>query len=73
MLKRHEHYRDSTVDHEALFVQRNTPRWIKALTKFGFNQTNRNLIMPHRFMPHRYMAFTGQNGAQPRHEFFLAK
>lgn len=36
MLKRGEHYRDSTTDYEALSVQRNAPRWIKALTKFGF-------------------------------------
>jgi transposase len=36
MLKRREHYRDSTTDYEALSVQRNAPRWIKALTKFGF-------------------------------------
>lgn len=36
MLKRQEHYRDSSTDYEALAVQRNAPRWIKALTKFGF-------------------------------------
>jgi transposase len=36
MLKRQEHYRDSAVDYEALSVQRNAPRWIKALTRFGF-------------------------------------
>ena len=36
MLKRREPYRDSTTDYEALSVQRNAPRWIKALTKFGF-------------------------------------
>lgn len=36
MLKRREHYRDSTTDYEALAVKRNAPRWIKALTKFGF-------------------------------------
>lgn len=36
MIKRREHYRDSTTDYEALAVQRNAPRWIKALTKFGF-------------------------------------
>ena len=36
MLKRGEHYRDSTTDYEALSVQRNAPRWIKALTKYGF-------------------------------------
>jgi transposase len=36
MLKRGEHYRDSTTDYEALSVQRNAPRWIRALTKFGF-------------------------------------
>lgn len=36
MLKRREPYRDSAIDYEALSVQRNAPRWIKALTKFGF-------------------------------------
>lgn len=36
MLNRGEHYRDSATDYEALSVQRNAPRWIKALTKFGF-------------------------------------
>lgn len=36
MLKRGEHYRDSSTDYEALSVQRNAPRWIKALTRFGF-------------------------------------
>ncbi len=39
MIKRHEHYRDSSVDYEALAVQRNAPRWIKALTKYGFITT----------------------------------
>ena len=36
ILKRREHYRDSATDYEALSVQRNAPRWIKALTRFGF-------------------------------------
>lgn len=36
MLQRREHYRDSATDYEALSVKRNAPRWIKALTKFGF-------------------------------------
>lgn len=36
MLKRREPYRDSATDYEALSVQRNAPRWIKALTRFGF-------------------------------------
>jgi transposase len=36
MLKRRQHYRDCATDYEALSVQRNAPRWIKALTKFGF-------------------------------------
>jgi len=36
MLKRREHYLDSVTDFEALSVQRNAPRWIKALTRFGF-------------------------------------
>lgn len=36
MLKRGEHYRDSTTDYEALSVKKNAPRWIKALAKFGY-------------------------------------
>lgn len=36
MIKRREHYRDSATDYEALSVERNAPRWIKALTRFGF-------------------------------------
>jgi transposase len=36
ILKRHQPYRDSATDYEALSVRRNAPRWIKALTKFGF-------------------------------------
>ena len=36
MLKRREHYRDSATDYKALSVQRNAPRWIKALTHYGF-------------------------------------
>jgi transposase len=36
MLKRRVHYRDSAINYEALMVQRNAPRWIQALTKFGF-------------------------------------
>jgi transposase len=36
MLQRHQPYRDSATDYEALAVQRKAPRWIKALTKFGY-------------------------------------
>ena len=36
MISRGEHYRDSTVDYEAMAVKRNAPRWIKALIKFGY-------------------------------------
>lgn len=36
MLKRNEPFRDSSIDYEALSVQRNAPRWIKALTRYGF-------------------------------------
>ena len=36
MLQRREHYRDSATDYQALAVQRNAPRWIKALRQFGF-------------------------------------
>ena len=35
MLSRGEHYRDSATDYEALSVQRNAPRWVKALIRFG--------------------------------------
>lgn len=36
MLTRREHYKDRSVDYEAMAVERNAPRWIKALTKFGY-------------------------------------
>jgi hypothetical protein len=36
MLKRGEHYRDSTTDYEEMSVRRNAPRWIRALIRFGF-------------------------------------
>jgi len=36
MLSRGEHYRDSATDYEALSTQRNAPRWIKALIRFGY-------------------------------------
>jgi transposase len=36
MLKRHEHYRDSATDYEALSVHRNAPRWMKSLIRFGY-------------------------------------
>ena len=36
MIKRREYDRDSATDYAALCVQRNAPRWIEALTKFGF-------------------------------------
>ena len=39
ILKRHERCRDSVTDYEDLSVQRNAPRWIKALTKFRFINT----------------------------------
>lgn len=39
ILQRGQHYRDSATDHEELSVKRNAPRWIKALTKFGFIPT----------------------------------
>ena len=36
LLSSRKPYQDRTVDYEALNVARNAPRWIKALTKFGF-------------------------------------
>jgi transposase len=36
MIKSKEPYRDKGVNYEALMVKRNAPRWIQALTKFGY-------------------------------------
>lgn len=36
MLSRSQPYRDTAVDYQALSVKRNAPRWIKALTQYGF-------------------------------------
>jgi hypothetical protein len=36
LLSRQVPYQDSTVDDEALAVQRHAPRWIKQLRKFGY-------------------------------------
>jgi transposase len=36
LLSRQVPYHDSTVDYEALLVQRNAPRWIRQLKKFGY-------------------------------------
>ena len=36
MLKRGQHYRDTTVNYEEMSVKRNAARWIKTLTEFGF-------------------------------------
>jgi transposase len=36
LLSRQVPYHDSTVDYEALRVQRNAPRWIRELKKFGY-------------------------------------
>jgi hypothetical protein len=35
-LSRHEPYRDSRVDYEAMSVARNAPCWIRALKKYGY-------------------------------------
>jgi transposase len=36
MLQRQQPHRDEAMEHAALAVQRHAPRWIKALTKFGY-------------------------------------
>lgn len=36
ILSRQQPYRDSSTDYEAMSVQRNAPRWFKALNKFGY-------------------------------------
>ena len=36
VLSKKQPYKDPDVDYEALAVQRNAPRWIKALKKYGY-------------------------------------
>jgi hypothetical protein len=36
ILSKKEPYRDPGVDYERLVVDRNAPRWIKALQKYGY-------------------------------------
>lgn len=36
MLKNTQPYRDPGIDYEALMVQKNAPRWLRALQKFGY-------------------------------------
>jgi transposase len=36
VLSRHVPYQDATVDYEALLVQRNAPRWLRQLKKYGY-------------------------------------
>lgn len=36
LIERGDYYRDATVDYEELSVQRNAPRWIKTLKKYGY-------------------------------------
>jgi len=40
MLKHNQPYRDLAVDYEALSVQKNAPRWLKMLKKYGFLPAN---------------------------------
>ena len=36
LIERGDFYRDATFDYEKLSVQRNAPRWIKTLKKYGY-------------------------------------
>jgi len=36
MLKKNEPYRDPGIDYEALVVEKNASRWLKALLKYGY-------------------------------------
>ncbi len=40
MIKRRDYYRDSDVDYEALMVERNAPRWIHMLNRYGYLTTS---------------------------------
>ncbi|NNM52673.1 MAG: hypothetical protein HKM02_10705 [Pseudomonadales bacterium] len=36
MLSKGQPYRDATINYDALMVQRNAPRWLKMLDKYGY-------------------------------------
>lgn len=36
MIERRDYYRDSDVDYEAMMVERNAPRWIRMLNRYGY-------------------------------------
>jgi len=36
LIKRGDYYRDATINYEAISVERNAPRWIKMLKKYGY-------------------------------------
>jgi transposase len=36
LLQKKQPYRDPGIDYEKLVVERNAPRWIKALGKYGY-------------------------------------
>jgi len=36
MIERRDYYRDSDVDYEAMMVERNAPRWIQMLNRYGY-------------------------------------
>ena len=36
LIERGDYYRDATIEYEKLSVQRNAPRWIKTLKKYGY-------------------------------------
>jgi transposase len=36
LISRGDYYRDATVDYEAMSVERNAPRWIRMLRKYGY-------------------------------------
>lgn len=40
MIERRDYYRDSDVDYEALMVERNAPRWIHMLNRYGYLTTS---------------------------------
>ncbi len=42
VLKKQEPYRDPQIDYEALVVKKNAPRWLKALSKYGYLPKNSN-------------------------------
>ena len=51
LISRGDYYRDATVDYEAMSVERNAPRWIRMLRKYGYIGAASGAAAPSRAQP----------------------